>query len=160
MAEEETEMLAEEQEEVSVLDPVVVELKAAKDQLLRLAAEFDNFKKRSQKEKDEICVNARAKLLGSFLPVLDNFSRAQDAQDGEDYRKGIDMIYMQLAAVFDAEGAKPFGQNGEAFDPNRHNAVMHVEDETLGANVIAEVFSQGWQAGEKVIREAVVSVAN
>ncbi|MDR2752880.1 MAG: nucleotide exchange factor GrpE, partial [Oscillospiraceae bacterium] len=92
---------------------------------------------------------------------LDNFTRAQQAtHDSEGYRKGIDMIFSQLTGVFAAEGAVSFGAPGEAFDPTRHNAVMHAEDDTLDAGVVAEVFTPGWQVGEKIIREAVVKVAN
>ena len=149
-----------EQEEV-ILDPVVEELKSAKDQLLRLAAEFDNFKKRSQKEKDERSLNAKASVLKAFLPVLDNFERAVAADaTGEDYSKGVEMIFAQFAGVFTAEGAESYGEPGEPFDPNVHHAVMHIEDPDLAENVITEVFTRGCRLKDRIIREAVVGVAN
>ena len=166
--EPELELEQEEQAEEVFLDPVVEELKAAKDQLLRLAADFDNFRKRSQREKEETYLNAKVKLLGAFLPVMDNFERATcgepPAADAavslEDYKRGVEMIFAQLADVFAAEGAQCFGAAGEPFDPNLHNAVMHVENPELGESVIADVFSKGWKVGEKLIREATVTVAN
>jgi len=149
------------QEGEVILDPVVEELKSAKDQLLRLAAEFDNFKKRSQREKEEIYLNAKAAVLKAFLPVLDNFERAAAADAaGEDYRKGVEMILAQFAGVFAAEGAETYGEAGEAFDPTIHNAVMHTENPELGENVIAEVYTRGCRLKDRIIREAVVGVAN
>ena len=149
------------QEEEVILDPVVEELKSAKDQLLRLAAEFDNFKKRSQKEKDEIFLNAKASILKAFLPVLDNFERAVSADAaGEEYQKGVEMILEQFAGVFRAQGAESYGEAGEAFDPTIHNAVTHTENPDLGENVVAEVYTRGCRCKERIIREAVVGVAN
>jgi len=148
------------QEEV-ILDPVVEELKSARDQLLRLAAEFDNFKKRSQKEKDESFLNAKAAVLKSFLPVLDNFERAIAADSsGEDYSKGVEMIFAQFAGVFTSEGAESYGEAGEPFDPNIHHAVMHTENPELPENVITEVYTRGCRLKDRIIREAVVGVAN
>ena len=158
-----------EQEEEILLDPVVEELKASKDQLLRLAADFDNFRKRCAKEREEAFLAAKAALFKSFLPVMDNFERACGQQSPsaivaesgiEDYCRGIEMIFAQFADIFATEGAQSFGEIGEAFDPNLHNAVMHIEDDDLGEGVIAEVFSKGWRVGEKLVREATVTVAN
>ena len=171
---QELELEQEEQAEEVILDPVVEKLKATEDQLLRLAADFDNFRKRSQREKEETYLNAKCKLLGAFLPVMDNFERAcgeppaagqppsaDAAESGfAEYRKGVEMILSQFADVFAAEGAESFGAAGEAFDPNLHNAVLHIENPELGEGVIAEVFSKGWKVGEKLIREATVGVAN
>ena len=149
------------QEEEIILDPVVEELKSAKDQLLRLAAEFDNFKKRSQREKEESFLNAKASVLKAFLPVLDNFERAVAADAaGEEYAKGVEMIFGQFAGVFTAQGAESYGEAGEPFDPTMHNAVTHVENPDLGENVIAEVYTRGCRMKDKIIREAVVGVAN
>ena len=150
------------QEEEVILDPVVEELKAAKDQLLRLAAEFDNFRKRSQKEKEERSLNAKASVLKAFLPVLDNFTRAAEAEakNAEDYKKGVEMILAQFAGVFTAEGAESYGESGEPFDPTIHNAVTHTENPELGENVITEVYTRGCRLKDKIIREAVVGVAN
>ena len=151
----------EETSQETILDPVVEELKSVKDQLLRLAAEFDNFKKRSQKEREEAFVNTKASVLKAFLPVLDNFERAAAAEaSGEDYRKGVEMILSQFAGVFTSEGAEAYGEAGEPFDPTMHNAVMHSEDPDLGENVIAAVFTKGCKLKDKIIREAVVGVAN
>lgn len=153
----------------AVLDPVVEELKAVKDQLLRLAAEFDNFKKRSQREREESFLNTKAAVLKAFLPVLDNFERAcgeqvpaasADASGFDDYKKGMEMIYAQLAGVFTEQGAEIFGEAGDTFDPNCHNAVTHCENPDLGENVIAEVYTKGCRLKDKIIREAVVGVAN
>jgi len=149
------------QEEEVILDPVVEELKSAKDQLLRLAAEFDNFKKRSLKEKDESFLNAKAAVLKAFLPVLDNFERAVAADaSGEDYRKGVEMIFEQFAGVFVSQGAESYGEAGEAFDPTIHNAITHTENPELRENVIAEVYTRGCRLKDRIIREAVVGVAN
>jgi len=148
------------QEEV-ILDPVVEELKSAKDQLLRLAADFDNFRKRSQKEREEAFLNAKAAVLKAFLPVLDNFERAVAIEaTGEEYKKGVEMILEQFAGVFTSEGAQSYGEAGEAFDPTIHNAVTHTENPDLGENVIAEVYTRGCRMKDRVIREAVVGVAN
>ena len=158
---EQAEEVLEEKE--PVLDPVVEELKAAKEQLLRLAAEFNNYKNRCQREREEAWLNAKAELFKEFLPVMDNFERAAagaEASSAEDYKKGVDMIFAQFCGVFASGGAEAFGEPGEAFDPMIHNAVMHMEDEKLGANVISAVYSKGWRVKDKVIREAMVGVAN
>ena len=150
-----------EQAEEVILDPVVEELKASKDQLLRLAAEFDNFKKRSQREREELFQGAKASVLKAFLPVLDNFERAVAADtSGEDYSKGVEMIFAQFAGVFTSEGAESYGEPGETFDPTIHNAVTHTENPDLGENVIAEVYTRGCRLKDRIIREAVVGVAN
>jgi len=156
------EILEEQEEQEAVLDPVVEELKATKDQLLRLAAEFDNFKKRSQREREEAWLNAKAELFKAFLPVMDNFTRATaaEATSVDDYKKGMDMILAQFAGVFEQNEVVAFGEAGEEFDPNCHNAVMHIEDEKLGANVIAAVYTKGYRMKDKVIRDAMVGVAN
>ena len=131
------------------------------DQFLRLAAEYDNFRKRTQREKDGIYHDAKADALTAFLPVYDNLERAlkQETAD-EAYKKGVEMTLTELVKILDALGVKPFGEAGETFDPQRHNAVMHIEDESLGENVIAEVFQTGFAHGDKVIRFAMVKVAN
>ena len=131
------------------------------DNYLRLAAEYDNFRKRSQKEKDDLYTVIKAETVGKFLPVYDNLERAlaQETAD-EAYKKGVEMTMNQLVKVMEGLGVTSFGEIGEAFDPARHNAVMHVEQEGLGENVIAEVFQKGFLVGEKVIRFAMVKVAN
>ncbi len=132
------------------------------DQFLRLYAEYDNFRKRSQKEKQDIYSSSRADVIKDLLPILDNFDRAANNTDGsyEDYKKGIDLIFNQFIEVLTKNGVESYGARGETFDPNIHNAVMTVEDEELGENQIASVFSKGYKLGDKIIREAVVTVAN
>ncbi len=131
------------------------------EQYLRLAAEYDNFRKRSQKEKDCLYQEAQADTIGKFLPVFDNLERAtqQDTED-EAYKKGVEMTLSGFKEVMRNLGVTEFGEVGDAFDPNRHNAVMHVERDDLGESVLAQVFQKGFLAGDKVIRFAMVQVAN
>ena len=131
------------------------------DRLLRTAAEYDNFRRRSQKEKEAIYTDSKAEIIGKLLPVIDNFERASAAEtDPENYKKGIEMTVRQLLDALTAMGVEAFGAAGEAFDPNIHNGVMHVDDESLEENVIADVFIKGYRMGDKVIRHASVKVAN
>ena len=152
---------ANKEEKPSELDTVKEQLAKEHDGYLRLAAEYDNFRKRSQKEKDDLYTVIKAETVGKFLPVYDNLERAlaQETAD-EAYKKGVEMTMNQLVKVMEGLGVTSFGEIGEAFDPARHNAVMHVEEEGLGENVIAEVFQKGFLVGEKVIRFAMVKVAN
>ncbi len=152
---------AKKEEKPSELDTVKEQLAKEHDGYLRLAAEYDNFRKRSQKEKDDLSTGIKAETVGKFLPVYDNLERAlaQETAD-EAYKKGVEMTMNQLVKVMEGLGVTSFGEIGEAFDPARHNAVMHVEEEGLGDNVIAEVFQKGFLVGEKVIRFAMVKVAN
>ena len=152
---------AKKEEKPSELDTVKGQLAKEHDGYLRLAAEYDNFRKRSQKEKDDLYTVIKAETVGKFLPVYDNLERAlaQETAD-EAYKKGVEMTMNQLVKVMEGLGVTSFGEIGEAFDPARHNAVMHVEEEGLGENVIAEVFQKGFIVGEKVIRFAMVKVAN
>ncbi|MDR1465157.1 MAG: nucleotide exchange factor GrpE [Oscillospiraceae bacterium] len=144
------------------LDPVVAELAKTKDQMLRLAAEYDNFRKRSQREREDAYQLTKAEVLKAILPVLDNFERAAAVQAAtlEEYAKGVRMILDQLAEAVAAQGAEAFGAPGDPFEPACCHAVAHVENAELGENVIAEVFQKGWRVGGRVIREAMVSVAN
>ena len=136
-------------------------LKDQEDAYLRLAAEYDNYRKRSQKEKDNLYTEIRSETVEKFLPVYDNLERAlaQETQDAA-FKKGVEMTMNQLVSVMEKLGVVSFGAAGEAFDPQLHNAVMHIEDESLGENVIAEVFQKGFKVGEKVVRFAMVKVAN
>lgn len=131
------------------------------DNYLRLYAEYDNFRKRSAREKDNLYTEIRAETVAKFLPVFDNLERAlaQETAD-EAYKKGVEMTMTQLKSILDGLGVKIFGEAGEKFDPALHNAVMHTEDETLGENEIAEVFQKGFSVGEKIVRFAMVRVAN
>ncbi len=138
------------------------ELDRAKDQLLRTMAEYDNYRKRSQREKEAAYSDSKADVISEILPVLDNFERAamnEDAPD-EDYKKGIKMIFQQFDNVLKKLGVEPFGEKGDEFDPNMHNAVMHIEDEELPENTVAQVFAKGYKIGDKVVRHATVQVAN
>ena len=145
----------------SELDQAKAEFAKEHDNYLRLAAEYDNFRKRSQKEKDNLYTDIKAETVGKFLPVYDNLERALAQQTvDEAFKKGVEMTMTQLTGVFEKLGVTAFGEAGETFDPTLHNAVMHAEDENLGENVIMEVFQKGFRAGDKVIRFAMVKVAN
>ena len=144
------------------LEKVKAELESKNDLLLRSAAEFDNFKKRTERERLTVAEFAKANIIKELLPILDNIDRAEMLEDksSEDYIKGIEMIVKQFAALGEKLGIVELAHQGDAFDPNCHEAVMHVEDETLGENVIAEVLQKGYKIGDTVIRPAMVKVAN
>ncbi len=167
--EETAQSTQEPQEQVPAAEaPAPTELELAQtaltqehDQYLRLAAEYDNFRKRSQREKDGIYQDAAAATIRKFLPVYDDLLRAlQTETTDEAYKKGVEMTFNGLLKILEGLGVAPFGAVGERFDPNLHNAVMHVEDETLEENVITELFQTGFAQGERVIRFAMVKVAN
>ena len=149
-------------------NPLLEELEALKqnltdqeDKFLRLAAEYDNYRRRSQKEKESAWADSRAETAAAFLPVYDNLERAlkQETAD-EAYKKGVEMTMTQLKEVLSKLGIQEIPALGETFDPNLHNAVMHVEDEGAGENTIVEVFQAGFRTEEKVIRFSMVKVAN
>lgn len=170
LTQETPDIKAPESEPVSAADanPVSEELEKLKaalaeqeDKFLRLAAEYDNFRKRSQRERSSAWSDAQADAVLAFLPVYDNLERAlkQETVD-EAYAKGVEMTMMQLKAVLEKLGIEEISAVGESFDPAFHNAIMHIEDETLGKNIITEVFQTGFKLGDKVIRVAMVKVAN
>lgn len=132
-----------------------------REQFLRLAAEYDNYRKRTAKEKESLWAGAKADTVQAFLPVYDNLERAlkQETAD-EAYKKGVEMTMTGLLKALEGLGVKEIPAEGQSFDPNVHNAVMHIDDEALGENVVAEVFQTGFTLGEKVIRFAMVKVAN
>ena len=134
---------------------------AEHDTYLRLAAEFDNFRKRTIKEKEQSYGNGKSDAVAKLLPIYDNLERAlnQPTEDAA-YRKGVELTMTELVKIFTGLGVEIFGQAGYAFDPNLHNAVMHTEDESLGENVISQVFQKGFKVGEKIVRFAMVQVAN
>ena len=138
------------------------ELEAAKEAHIRTLAEYDNYRKRTAKEKENTWVDAKAVCLAELLPMLDNFDRALGVTDSdfESYKKGVEMIYQGFCDTLKKLGVEAFGEEGDEFDPNFHSAVMHVEDDSLGENVLAQVFSKGYKLGEKVLRPAMVKVAN
>ena len=134
---------------------------APSDAYLRLLAEYDNYRKRSQREKDSLYADVKADAVKSFLPVYDNLVRAlKQPTEDEAYRKGVEMIMTQFCQTLEKLGAEKIESLGQKFDPALHNAVMHVEDEEKGENEIVEVFQEGFRLGDKVIRFAMVKVAN
>ena len=149
------------QQEASEFEKAQQALAQEHDSYLRLAAEYDNYRKRSQKEIDNLYTEIRSETVEKFLPVYDNLERAlaQETQDAA-FKKGVEMTMNQLVSVMEKLGVESFGAAGDHFDPQLHNAVMHIEDESLGENVIAEVFQKGFKVGEKVVRFAMVKVAN
>ena len=156
-----TEPETEEKENDPVAD-LEAQLKDAKDQLLRTAAEYANYRARSQKEKEQTYSNAKGNVISEILPSIDNLERAlsQDNSDYEALKKGVSMTLDGLMASLEKLGVEQYGESGDSFDPNFHNAVMHVEDEELGENVITDVFQKGYKIGDRVIRPAMVKTAN
>lgn len=143
------------------LEKVKAELDSAKDMLLRTAAEFDNFKKRTEREKLSTAEYAKASVMKTLLPILDNADRAAEFEPGtEQYNKGIEMIVKQLSDLSGKLGLVEIGKVGEEFNPEIHEAIMHIEDENLGENVIAAVLQKGYKFGDTVVRPAMVQVAN
>ena len=148
-------------EETPEVNPWEEKYNAEHDQFLRLAAEFDNFRKRTIKEKEASYGNGKADAVAKMLPVYDNLERAlnQPTEDAA-YKKGVEMTMTELLKIFTALGVEVCGNGGETFDPNLHNAIMHTEDESLGENVISQVFQKGFKLGDKIVRFAMVQVAN
>ena len=162
---QETPITEEKVEEVTTETPQVNEWEekynAEHDSYLRLAADYDNFRKRTIKEKELSYSHGKADAVEKLLPVYDNLERAlnQPTED-EAYKKGIEMTMTQLTEILTGLGVEIFGEAGEAFDPNLHNAVMHIEDENFGENTICQVFQKGFKIGDKIVRFAMVQVAN
>ena len=142
-------------------NPFEEKYNAEHDSFLRLAAEFDNFRKRTVKEKEQSYGNGKADAIVKLLPIYDNLERALN-QPTEDvaYKKGVELTMNELVKIFTGLGVEIFGSVGDSFDPNLHNAVMHLEDESLGENVVAQVFQKGFKVGDKIVRFAMVQVAN
>lgn len=147
--------------EAPEVNPWEEKYNAEHDSHLRLAAEFDNFRKRTVKEKEQSYGNGKADAVAKMLPVYDNLERALN-QPTEDtaYKKGVELTMNELVKIFTSLGVEIFGEKGDAFDPNLHNAVMHVDDDTLEENTISQVFQKGFKIGEKIVRFAMVQVAN
>lgn len=161
---EETEVTEEIKEETAPeaeVNPWEEKYNAEHDARLRLAAEYDNFRKRTVKEKEASYGNGKSDTLEKLLPIYDNLERALN-QPTEDtaYKKGVELTMTELTKIFTLLGVEIFGAAGDAFDPNLHNAVMHIEDESFGENTIAQVFQKGFKIGEKIVRFAMVQVAN
>ena len=136
------------------------QIKERDDKYLRLAAEYDNFRRRSREEKDATYDNALADTVGELLPIIDNLERALSFSGDEKTAEGLAMIFKSVEASLAKLGVESFGAVGEKFDPNVHNAVMHVDDESFGENEVAEVFMKGYAKGDKVLRYSMVKVAN
>ena len=151
----------EEVTETTETNPWEEKYNAEHDAYLRLAADYDNFRKRTVKEKEASYGNGKADAVAKMLPIYDNLERAlkQDTEDAA-YKKGVELTMNELVKIFTALGVEIFGEVGETFDPNLHNAVMHIESEEAGENAITMVFQKGFKQGDKVIRFAMVQVAN
>ena len=149
-------------EQVEQMETAAKQLESVKDQYVRLTAEYDNYRKRTTKEKDNIYTDAKADTIKAFLAVYDNLERAAASEGGEDspHKKGLEMIFTQYKDILKSLGVEEIEAQGQPFDPEKHNAVMHIEDENLGESVVAQVFQAGFMLGDKVIRHAIVQVAN
>ncbi len=148
------------EELAQTVEALRAEIAEKDDRYLRMAAEYDNYRRRSRDEKLAAYDGALADTVSSLLPILDNLERAAMYEDGEQIKDGLRMIEKSVADALGSLGVSAYGERGEGFDPNLHNAVMHVEDETLGENEIAEVFQRGYKKGDKIIRFAMVKTAN
>ena len=149
--------LAQLREKVSELEKTLSE---EKEKYLRMLAEYDNFRKRSQKEREGIYTDAVSDVVGQILPIADNLERAGKFSDGEKVAEGLRLTMNALNECLTKLGVTAFGAPGDTFDPNLHNAIMHEEDESRGEGEIVEVFQPGYKRGDKIIRYAMVKVAN
>lgn len=145
-------------------DPRDTQIEELSDRVKRQMAEFDNYRKRTEREKSSMFELGSRNVIEKMLPVVDNFERGlaaiPEAEKESAVAKGMEMIYKQLMTTLDEMGVKPIEAVGQPFDPNFHNAVMHIEDETLGENVVAEEFQKGYMHHDSVIRCSMVKVAN
>ena len=159
--EETVEEIQEEVVETPAIDPWEEKYNAEHDAYLRLAADYDNFRKRNIKEKEQSYGNGKADAVEKLLPVYDNLERAlnQPTED-EAYKKGVEMTLTQLVNIFAGLGVEIYGNVGDVFDPNLHNAVMHTEEEGVAENTITQVYQKGFKMGDKIVRFAMVIVAN
>ena len=149
-------------EQVEKMELAAKQLESVKDQFTRLTAEYDNYRKRTTKEKDGIYQDAKGDTIKTFLAVYDNLERAAAAEGGEDdpHKKGLEMIFHQFKELLAKEGVKEIEAKGKDFDPETMNAVMHIEDESFGENEVSQVFQAGFELNGKVLRHAIVQVAN
>lgn len=142
------------------IERLKAEIAEKDDKYLRMAAEYENFRRRSREEKDATYESAMADTVAELLPIIDNLERAANYDDGEKVKEGLAMTLKSVSAVFSAMGIEPVGNPGETFDPNLHNAVMHIEDESLSEGEIVDVFERGYKKNKRVIRFAMVKTAN
>ncbi len=161
-AEESTETESEETETESEAEKLQKELESQKDKFLRLAAEYDNYRKRTEKEKLATYDNAVAATVEAFLPVADNFAlaMASNAEVSDEFKKGLEMIQKQLENAFDKLKVESFGERGEKFDPELHNAISRTDDEELEDDCISLVYQKGYKIGDRIIRHAMVQITN
>lgn len=145
---------------ISEIEALKAEIKEKDDKYLRMAAEYDNFRRRSREEKDALYETSLGDTVEALLPIIDNLERAALYDDGEKVKEGLAMTAKAAQAAFESLGVECFGAVGEDFDPNLHNAVLHVEDDTCGEGKIVEVFQKGYKKGKRIIRFAMVKVAN
>ena len=131
-----------------------------KDRYARMFAEYENFRRRSQKERENVYADAYAEALGEVMPMVDNLERALQCGEGEQLHKGLEMVMNQFQEMLKKLGIETFGEKGDTFDPNIHHAIMHEDNENLPENSIVEVFQRGYKKGERIIRCAMVKVAN
>ena len=158
---EKTDVADESGKESNTIEEMQNELSAERDKYLRLAAEYDNFRKRSAKEREMIYSDARTDAISKLLSVYDNLERALKMECADEaFYKGVEMIMTQLTEVFHDMGVREIPAVGEPFDPNRHNAVMSIVDPELGENIVAEEYQKGFILGDRVIRFSTVVVAN
>ena len=161
VTEEVIEETAEETVETPEVNPWEEKYNAERDAHLRCAAEYDNFRKRTVKEKEASYGNGKADAVAKMLPIYDNLERAlQQPTEDAAYKKGVEMTMNELLKIFGTLGVEVFGNVGDEFDPNLHNAVMHIENEELSENSLSAVFQKGFKIGDKVVRFAMVQVAN
>ena len=142
------------------IESLKCEIKEKDDKYLRLAAEYDNFRRRSREEKEATYTSAMADTVSELLPIIDNLERAAAFDDGDKVKEGLKMIASTVSATLTKLGIEAFGNAGDQFDPNLHNAVMHEEDDTKGENEITDVFQKGYKKGNKIIRFAMVKTVN
>ena len=155
------ETVAEETTETPEVNPWEEKYNEEREAHLRLAADYDNYRKRTIKEKEASYGNGKADAVAKILPIYDNLERALNQPCTDDaYKKGVEMTMTELKKIFESLGEEIYGEIGEEINPELHNAVMHNEDEALGENVISMVFQKGFKSGDKVIRFAMVQVAN
>ncbi len=161
-AETEAETFTVSKEQMEKMESLAKDLSEQKDKFLRLAAEYDNYRKRTAKEKESIYADAKIDTIVAMLPVYDNLERGikQFGDDESPHRKGLEMIFSQFKESLTKLGVTTIDAVGQPFDPEKHNAVMHVEDESVGENTVVEVLQQGFLLGDKVLRFAIVKVAN
>ena len=149
-------------EQVEQMELAAKQLESVKDQFVRQTAEYENYRKRTTKEKENIYQDAKADTIKAFLAVYDNLERAAASEGGEDspHKKGLEMIFQQYKDILAKLGVTEIKAKGQSFDPEKMNAVMHIDDENFGENEVAQVFQAGFELNGKVIRHAIVQVAN